>query len=126
MRVTILGRKSLEIDKKKMQHALQMKMLAKETKEIKVKKFKQFNVLRNKTNKMDHKRKPATIEFVATTRQKGKEEDVCQKEKAKQGKLQIGAEQMGVLHGQLHKQVASNGGTVPNLGTTPLPMVSSS
>ena len=38
-RVTILGRKLLEINKKKMQHALQMKMLAKESKEIKVKKF---------------------------------------------------------------------------------------
>ena len=96
----------MEIDEKKMEHALQMKMLAKETEEIKVRKFESTKILRDKTKEREHKRKLETIEFVASTKKKGKEEDVIRKERAKQGKLKIGSEQMGVLHGELRKQVA--------------------
>jgi len=121
-KITAMGKKSMEVDKKKMEHVLQMKMLAKETEEIKVWKFENTKILCDKMNEMEHKHKLETIEFVATTR--GKEEDVIRKERVKQGKLKIGSKQMGVLHGELRKQVAANGGTVPNPGTTPLPMVS--
>ena len=113
-----------DIDEKKMDHALRLKIIAKETEELKVLKIEKTKILRDKTNDTEFKRKLETIEFVASTKKKGKEEDVVRKEKARQGKLKIGSEQMGLLHGELRKQVASNGGTVPNPGTTPLPMVS--
>jgi hypothetical protein len=57
----------MEVDKKKMELPFQMKMLAKETEEIKVRKFEQLKILHNKMNKMEHKRKLATTEFIAST-----------------------------------------------------------
>lgn len=123
-KIAALVKKSCDIDEKKMDHALRLKILAKETEELKVLKIEHTKILRDKTNDKEHKRKLETIEFVASTKKKGKEEDVVRKERARQGKLKIGSEQMGLLHGELRKQVASNGGTVPNPGTTPLPMVS--
>lgn len=124
LKLGVFAKKSNVNDEKRMEHALQLKRLVKETEELKVRKIEQAKVLKEQTNQMDHKRKLETIEFTATTRQQGKESELNRKQKAKQGKMQVGADQMGVLHGELRKQVASNGGTVPNPGTTPLPMVS--
>ena len=88
-KITAMGKKSMEVNEKKMEHVLQMKMLAKEMEEIKVWKFENTKILCDKMNEMEHKRKLDTIEFVATTRKKGKEEDVIRKERVKQGKLKI-------------------------------------
>jgi hypothetical protein len=81
-------------------------------------------VLKEKTNCLDHQRKLQTIEFTAKTRQEGKENDMKRRQSAKQTKFQGGSDQMGLLHGELKKQAAGNGGCVPNPGTTPIPLVS--
>jgi hypothetical protein len=54
----------------------------------------------------------------------GKAKEQKRKEDAKLKRLQGGSEEMGVLHGELHKQNAMNGGCVPSLGTTPMSEVS--
>jgi hypothetical protein len=107
-----------------MEHALQLKKLAKETEELKVEKFKEMKVLKEKTNCLDHQRKLQTIEFTAKRRQEGKENDMKRRQSAKQTKFQGGSDQMGLLHGKLKKQAAGNGGCIPNPGTTPIPLVS--
>ena len=66
-KVASLERKLIEVNKKKMEHAIQMRTLAKEMEEIKVRNFEQTKVLRERTNEIDHKRKLETIEFVAST-----------------------------------------------------------
>jgi hypothetical protein len=55
---------------------------------------------------MDHKRKLKIIKFAASTWQKGKEHyELLQKKQAMKGKLQVGLDQMGVLHGELQEHV---------------------
>jgi hypothetical protein len=109
-----------------MEHVLQLKQLVIEMEALKVKKLEQSKSKVNKeTNVLEHKRKLHTIKFVdSSTRQKEKENELKRRQLEKQSKLQGGSDSMEVLHDKLCKQVVSNGGIVPNLGTTPLPLVS--
>jgi hypothetical protein len=61
---------------------LQLKRLALETEELKVRKVQELKVLKESTNMRDHKRKVETIEFTANTRQKGKESELLRKQQA--------------------------------------------
>jgi hypothetical protein len=61
-----LLRKSLEVDEWKMKHALQFEKIGKETKELKVEKYKQTKVLKEK-DVLDHKQKLQMIGFTAKT-----------------------------------------------------------
>jgi hypothetical protein len=70
LKVAMLERKLLVVDKCKMSHVLQLKQIRLETEVLRVKKLEQSKVL--KKNVLDHKRKLQTIEFVASTRRKGK------------------------------------------------------
>jgi hypothetical protein len=72
----------------------------------------------------DHDRKLKTIEFTASTHQRGKAKEQKRKEDAKLKRFQGRSEEMGVLHGELRKQNAENGGCIPNPGMTPMSEVS--
>jgi hypothetical protein len=65
-----------------------LKQIVLETAALKVKKSEQCKGLKEKTNMLDHKRKLQAIEFVASTRQKGKESEVKRKHEAKKHKMQ--------------------------------------
>jgi septal ring factor EnvC (AmiA/AmiB activator) len=122
--VTGLQKKKTDFDHSKHEHTLEMRRLANEKEQLKERKTENSNALKEKTNNILHKRKLATMEFAATQREMAKVQESARKQKAKQAKFNHGSDQMGVLHGELRKQVASNGGTVPNPGTTPLGSVS--
>jgi hypothetical protein len=122
--VSTLERKSSANDERKMEHELELKNLTLKTEALKVKNVQQTNFLKDKTNQHDHTRKIQAISFLAKARQRGKDIDEQRKNKAKQKKFQGGADQMGVLMGEIRKQTNVNGGCVPNPGTTPIPVVS--
>jgi hypothetical protein len=90
---------------------------------LKVKNVEQTKVLKEKTNQQHHKRKLQTISFLAKSRQKGKDNDEKRNKIAKKKKFQGGSDQMGLLLGEILKQTETNGGCVPNPGTTPIPLV---
>jgi hypothetical protein len=123
--ITALKKKKMDYDDKKMEYTLEMKRLANEGVQLKGQNTDTTSALREQTNIMVHKRKLAFAEFRVGQRLKAKEEDLARKEKAKISKMNAGSEQMVTLHGELRKQVASNGGTIPNPGTTPIGSVSS-
>jgi hypothetical protein len=91
---------------------------------VKVQKIEQTKVLKDQTNKQDHKRKLLAISFTAKNHQKDKDDDAKCKHIAKQKKFQGGSSQMGLLLGEICKQMEVNGGCVPNPGTTSIPLVS--
>ena len=95
--VTTFEKRSLDIDKRKMEHVLQLKLIVLETEALKVQKVEQTKVLKDQTNQQEHKRKLQTIFFTAKTRQKGKDKDQKRKHIAKQKKFQGGSNQMGLL-----------------------------
>jgi hypothetical protein len=62
-----------------MEHTLQLKQSVKETEELKVEKYKQTKILKEKNNFQDHKQNLQMIEFTTKTRQKGKENDLTRR-----------------------------------------------
>ena len=122
--VTSLTRRNVEVNERKMEHALQLKKIELETESIKMQKYQQTKVLKERTNVLEHERKLKTIAFTARTRQSGKAKETKRKLDAKLKKFQGGTDDMGVLHGELRKQNTVNGGCVPNPGTTSLTEVS--
>ena len=122
--VAILTRRSVEVNERKMEHALQLKKIEMETESIKMQKYQQTKVLKEQTNVLEHERKLKMIAFTARTRQSGKARESKRKLDAKMKKFQGGTDDMGVLHGELRKQNTVNGGCVPNPGTTSLTEVS--
>jgi hypothetical protein len=71
-----------------MEHAIQLKRITLETEVLKVQNMEQTKVLKDQTNKQDHKRKLHAISFTAKTRKKGKDKDAKWKHIAKQKKFQ--------------------------------------
>jgi hypothetical protein len=87
---------------------------------IKIHKYQQTKVLKEWTNMLDHKHKLKTIEFTTNICQTRKAEEVKRKQDAKLKKFQGGTtDDMGVLHGELHKQNTMNGDVYPTLVRLP-------
>jgi hypothetical protein len=122
--MTALNRKCIDVSERKMEHALQLKKIEMETGSIKMRKYQQTKVLKERTNVLDHERKLKTIEFTAKTRQSSKAKEVKRKQDAKLKKFQGGIDDIGALHGEMCKQNIVNGGCVPSPGTTSLTEVS--
>jgi hypothetical protein len=122
--VKSLGRRCVVVDERKHEQALQLKLIAKETETIKMRKFEQAKVLKEKSNVLDHERKLKTIEHTHSHRSRVKAKDHKRKQDEKKLKVQGGANEMGILHGELRKQSSVNGGCVPNPGTTSMSDVS--
>ena len=122
--VTAFNRMKLEVDGRKMQHALDLKKIELKRESMKMRNEQHSKVLKEKTNVLEHERKLKTIEFTAKTRESGKVKETKRKLDAKLKKFQAGADDMGVLHGELRKQNAVNGGCVPNPGKTSMSDVS--
>jgi streptomycin 6-kinase len=99
-----------------MEHMLQLKRISMEMKTIKMWKFKQTKVLKEQPNVLDHERKLKMIQFTASMHQGKKSQEQKRKQDAKLKKFQGRTEEIGVLHGDLHKQNTVNGGCVPNPG----------
>jgi hypothetical protein len=67
--VTTLGRKCLDVDERKMQHALELKRISVQVESVKMRKYEQTEVMKEQMNTCDHERKIKTIEFTASTHQ---------------------------------------------------------